>query len=455
MALIDHINNFIRRTFPALVTPRTTSEELQLRERNETLSLFTTGKSRRERIQDARHMYQTDPRIRETINTLAADATRGGFTIAVTDGGPQIAQAQAIADELLERIDLAAKAEEWLKLSLKEGDSFLELSVDAEFLVQRITRKPTLLMHRNSNDFDAFDDPRLAYWFSDAPFPRPTTDAVWFADWQMVHARWNHDEGGRYGDPLYDAARKSFKRAEQGELDIAIRRKTRSSMRFLHFVDTDDPNEIEVYKQRNQAALNNKSAALADFFTNQKGAITPVQGDANLAQIEDVVHHIETMGVVSPLPLELLGYGRNLNRDILEEKRSQYQDALPSISEWVSKQIVLPIIERQWLLSGVWPGGLKYSVKWANKQRLTAKMIQEASLAVKSLQAIGLPDQVVLDILAQLIPGLEREELTIISKVEPRMEASTTPISDRRNYAYQTGRDQQNGVAQRQDNGAE
>jgi len=31
--------------------------------------------------------------------------------------------------------------------------------------------------------------------------------ATWLADWQVIHARWDHDEGNRYGQPLFASAR--------------------------------------------------------------------------------------------------------------------------------------------------------------------------------------------------------------------------------------------------------
>ena len=431
MALKDRIAAVIRRLTPQ--SNRTTSDEMiaEPPHYKQVIERFEVGKTRREKVEDARRMYAEDPRVREVIKTLAEDATRGGFTVQVLEG-PQQQQAQEVLDALMERIDLAKRATGWTRLNLRDGDGFLELGVDGEFLIQKITRKPTLSMYRNANRNDEFDDPRRAYWFSDSPFyERPGEDAIWFADWQMVHPRWDHDEGERYGNPLYVAARKPYRRVEQGELDIAVRRKTRSGMRYLHFIDTDDANEIEAYKQRNQAALNNKSAALADFFTNQKGAITPVQGDANLSEIEDVLHHIETLAIVSPLPLELLGYGRNLNRDVLAEKRKQYNDALPSLSEWGTDQILRPIFNRQLLLQSIWPGGLKYQVTWANKRTITAQMVLEAANAGLALKRLGIPMEIILDLLTQLIPGLDKETiLAVMAKQETQEEPEPTPTPE-------------------------
>jgi hypothetical protein len=128
----------------------------------------------------------------------------------------------------------------------------------------------------------------------------------------MIHARWDRDEGSRYGAPMFASARKAYKRMTQGELDIAIRRKTRAGMRYVHVLDGASPAEIEAYKAANRPALDDPYAAVADFFFNKAGGLQALQGDARLSDIDDVLHHVDTFGIASPVPLELIGYGPSM-----------------------------------------------------------------------------------------------------------------------------------------------
>ena len=145
-------------------------------------------------------------------------------------------KAAQIAEELRERLDLDTKLADWCRLTFRDGDSFLELGVNEERDIVEITRKPTLRIRRNSNnDTDKFDVPEHAYWLSDYQGQtQPHAQTVWFADWQIVHVRWDHDEEERYGNPLMSSGQKHFKRFDKGELNVAVRRATRSGRRYLH-----------------------------------------------------------------------------------------------------------------------------------------------------------------------------------------------------------------------------
>ena len=81
-------------------------------------------------------------------------------------------------------------------------------------------------------------------------------------------------------------------------------------MKYLHVVEGADGKALDEYKKANKVALDNPFAAVADFFSNRAGSITTVAGDAGIGQIEDVLHHIRTFWLVSPVPMSLLGTGR-------------------------------------------------------------------------------------------------------------------------------------------------
>jgi hypothetical protein len=406
MGLIDRIAAVFRRA--EAVPGRTTSAEMPQPGRGplELASEWSAASDRRSKVRACREMYANDPRGEAVIATLARDIVRGGFAVEVTDApSGQADRAEQIVEDLTKRLDLAQRLDDWVRLTLRDGDSFLELTVDDSLNISQVTRKPTLEVRRNSNSRDQFDDPRRAFWHGDKWAVEPPGDAVWFAQWQIIHARWAHDEGSRYGRPLFASATKPFKRMTEGETDIAVRRKTRAGMKYLHqFPQGTDRSVIEEYKLLNRDSINNPLAAIADFFGTVD--IKTIAGDAKLGEIEDVMHHIRTWWLASPVAMSLLGYGQDLNRDVLDKQSEQYQMALMGLTAFPEVEIVKPLLERQWLLQGILPAGLTYKIKWRNKQLITAATVSQATDAALKLMALGRQD-LAAQVLALLLPGLD------------------------------------------------
>ena len=410
MGLIDRIAAMFKR---AEVAPaRTTDAEMPAPGRGplELANEWRAASDRKTIVKACREMYANDPRGVTVIETLARDIVRGGFEVEVTDAASgQGDRAEQIADDLTTRLSLDQRLDDWVRLTLRDGDSFLELSVDDGLNISQVTRKPTLEMRRNSNSRDQFDDPRRAFWQGDEWAMDAPGDAVWFAQWQMIHARWAHDEGSRYGRPLFASATKPYKRMTEGETDIAVRRKTRAGMKYLHqFPAGTDRAVIEEYKLLNRDSIDNPLAAIADYFGTVD--IKAIGGDAELGKIEDVMHHIRTWWLASPVTMSLLGYGQDLNRDVLDKQSEQYMRALEGLTAFPEIEIVVPLLERQWLLQGILPEGLTYTIKWHNKQVLTALMVSQTADAALKLRAVGAPDEVVRRIVEMLLPGVDLGE---------------------------------------------
>ena len=372
------------------------------------LSRFGAERDRRSIVNDSRLMYDDDPRVRTIIQTLARDATKNGFELNVE--GPRSAEALTIANEMLDRLDVWTRLDDWVRLTLRDGDSFLEVGATAAGDIVHVSRKPTLEMFRWSNERNEFVDQSRAFYWTDQLWTSdtPPATATYFAEWQMIQASWDSDEGSRYGRPLLTSARSAYKRMTEGELDIAIRRKTRAGMRYVHSLEDASEPEIDAYKTRNRAVLGDPSVAIADYFSNKRTSITAIQGDAHLSEIDDVLHHIRTFWLASPVPMSLLGYGQDLNRDVLDEQEEQYRRSLESISEWVFGQFVKPLIERQWLLKGIWPDSLTWTAEWANKVPVTAAGMDLAAKALVSLRATSLlTDETMLRLLSNVLPDFD------------------------------------------------
>lgn len=418
MGLIDRFQNLFRPRSPAQAEPVT--QVAPPPRPSALLQLFAAERDRRSIVNDCRLMYDEDPRAKGVIGTLARDAVKGGFELRVE--GKRAREAKAIADDLLKRIDFWTRIDDWVRLGVRDGDLFLELGCNTLGDIVEVSRKPTLELYRWSDEFDQFLDPMRAYFWTDLYWQglEPPQNAAFFAEWQIVHARYGQDEGSRYGRPLFASARTAYKRMKEGELDIAIRRKTRAGMKYVHSLEEANEADVEAYKVRNKAALNEPFAAVADFFSNKRTSIQSIQGDARLSEIDDVLHHIRTWWTASPVPMSLLGYGQDLNRDVLDEQKQQYDAVKESLSDWVTQQIVTPLVERQWLLKGILPAGLDWSVEWASKQPFKAADLGEAAKALTLLRATGvLTEETLIRLFSRFVPGFDADaELAALKQRE-------------------------------------
>ena len=382
--------------------------------------LFAVENGRRPLVEDCRRMVEEDTRAEGVLRAVAKDIVKGGFELQVE--GPRADEAKAIADELLERIDFWGRIDDWVRLTLQDGDTFLELGATSAGDIVQASRKPTLEMHRWSDEFDQFYDAARAFWWADIMFggavQTPPADATFFAEWQIIHARYGHNENSRYGRPLFASARKAYKRMTEGELDIAIRRKTRAGMKYSHSMEDASEADIQAYMERNKAALDDPFAAVADFFSNKRTTIQAIQGDAHLSEIDDVNHHIRTWWIAAPAPMSLLGYGQDLNRDVLDEQKEQYDSTKEELSNWVTEDFVAPLIERQWLLKGIWPQSLTWSAQWASKQPMTAPDLESAAKALTMLGASGkFTDETLLRLFSRFVPHFAAEaEIEALAK---------------------------------------
>jgi hypothetical protein len=418
MKLRDQISAFFSRDKQPDVTPPTTAKESEQAVTPSPLNLsaaFRADQDRTARIATCNEMYETDPRAEAVIDTLARDTVSVGYSV-------QCAQSQEVTDlltALTERLKLTSTVDDWLRESFIEGESFLELGVSAAMQVEEVTRKPTLGMNRNSNKFDRFEDPARAFWYSEAlgQITRltPPDDAVWFAQWQIVHARWKRRTSQRYGRPLFASAISAWRRVTEAEINMAVRRMTRAGLRYHHFVQ-GDASAVEAYKVSNRAALNDPLAAITDFFGNTQNGITAIQGDARLNEIDDVLHHLETWWTASPVPMTLIGYGKDINRDILEQKLEQYDRALAQITQWCEIDILRPIMDTELLLHGLLPETAPYDLIWKSKQQTTAGDLDKIADAILKLKGLGVPDDLLWSIVARYLPWLDVE--AIISGIE-------------------------------------
>jgi hypothetical protein len=405
--LRDRINGFLKPPTPMSAT---TAEVKALPAGDATIAVYEKLKADRDRaaiIKTCRVMYETDPRVKKSLRTYSTDVVRSGYFVKTAD-----AQALEIAQAMQKRLGLNKKLQDVTRLTGRDGDSFYEVVVDENLDIVKLSRKPTLRMRRASNTYDEFDNPQRAFWMAgeNQYSPEPPRDAVWFAKWQIIHMRFDHDEEKRYGTPMWASSTGAFKRVSEGEIDISVRRKVRAGM-ILHHVVEGSPADVETYKEKNKLAEDNPFAAIRNYYTNKPGSISAIQGDAHLNEIADIVHHIETMFTASDIPMELVAYGGDLNRDVLGEKKEEYDETLDDGREWLTEEFLKPLHELQWLLKGMYPQDLEYKFIWRKAKSLTPVMLRDLADALMRMRVLGAKEDLIQSLLAQFVPGVDLDIL--------------------------------------------
>jgi hypothetical protein len=205
----------------------------------------------------------------------------------------------------------------------------------------------------------------------------------------------------------------------EGEHDVATRRKTRAGMKYNHqFPAGTTLLEIETYKQVNAEILDAPLAAIQDWFGTAD--IKTVEGDAKISDINDILHHIRTWWVVSPVPMSLLGYGQDLNRDVLEKQKEQYDESLGEIRPWGEKEILTPLFELAWLLAGILPETLIVEYHWKAKRVLKPSDLRDIADAALRWRAFGLNDAAIIRLVQPFLP----DDMDIEALLAPQGDAA-------------------------------
>lgn len=211
-----------------------------------------------------------------------------------------------------------------------------------------------------------------------------------FPLWQLTVERLepdNIDDLGAMGRPYLDASRTVWRQLRMTEEDLVIRRRERAPLRFSHILEGAKKDELEAYRAE-VISNQQRGAVYSDFFSNRKGGVTALQGDANLDQIADVAHLLDSFYAGgSPAPKGLFGYADGLSRDILEDLKQDYFeeiDALQDTVSWVYEQG----FRLELLLAGINPDATPFYIDFVERRTETPN--QSADRALK-YQALGVP----------------------------------------------------------------
>lgn len=392
-------------------------------------------------ILDIRDMDRTDPRVKKIHGRMVRTAIKGGVRLQ----GNTTKTIQRRWDAFKRRLNLhrREKLESDGRGLVMEGNLPMQWVLDADRRVVAGIRMPTETIKPQVEANGQFVDPRAAYEQQD--LTTGLTDA-YFALWQLSLVRLtpdNYDDFGCLGRPYLDASRTAWTKLTMTEEDLVLRRRDRAPMRFSHVLEGAGEDELETYEKKQQQR---EHELQRDFYQNRKGGVTALQGDANLDQIADVVHLLDTFFAGAPAPKGLFGYADDLNRDILEDLKRDYYDEIDAMQDTLSYVYYLGFC-LDLLLSGINPDTSDFDVVFAERRTDTPN--QRADLALK-YQALDLPHDIIWETVGQnpseVLAAKERQQNSKDPYPEPERVGGTarpnrvnvTPGNDRKGESATT-----------------
>lgn len=362
--------------------------------------IFVLEWERRTLLRDLELLVKRDSRLDRANYVMANAATRGGITVTV--GGSRNSKiqkaAQGILDKLLKDTKLNAHLPAWARTALRDGDIFLniipEINPDGTTAhITRIKNLPAISMERLDDMTDSFPDLKRAFLQID---PITRQEIQGFPLWSVNHIRWKYEPGERYGRSQYYSGRPMWKKLQMTEEDMVVRRRTRAVQRRVHIVgNKDNPgNDIELKKYIKDNRLDDpkNSRITADYFINGLGDVRNLEGDAHLDHIKDVEYLLENAMIGTGVPLHILGFGRNVNRDVVEDQKRTYKEDVKGIQDLLEHgdpgtfSGIRAIFNMALALGGLNPEDVNINIGWAQLDEMTFGEATDTVLKLRAAQ---------------------------------------------------------------------
>jgi len=386
IGLLDRITNLFNRKLPEMANaqrPSPTDTGLISKTSPSVweYEMFRVEWDRRSVLRAVYQMMREDTRVKSANHRFAATAVRRGFDLKISSevSKKEAAKAQAAIDDLRRRVSLDAKLSAWARVLLRDGDLFLNPIVDlSSNLIREIKSLPALTMQRNEDITGNFPDNRRAFQQIDPLSLEPLLE---LALWQVNHIRWDHEQGERYGRSQYLSMLAKWKQLDRAEKDLVIRRRTRAAMKRAHIIGTpqhpgSDP-EVDAYMKRNKIT-GGPNEIVTDYFLNGLGDVKNLDGDGNLDHIKDIVYLQEVYMIATGVPLHLMGFGQNVNRDIVQEQMEQFQEDVQELRSLLENgdgsaySGIRSLFDLQLALLEIDPSILEYNIRWYENDTDTA-----------------------------------------------------------------------------------
>ena len=433
MGLLEQAQKFVKRfverkipDVPASPTNQSSGMQRDVPKGLEELNIASVRRDRHSELMEVRKMVKNDPRWSRMTYKLASDAAYKSFSVVVesADGKRQQKAAQAVIDRTRFLIEDKKKLRGWIKGLLRDGDLFLQLMVDTETReITKVKKLAAEITHTRMNAEGEFPEDKKPYY--QQSHRNPIDADREFEKWEIVHLKWNSEDGEQYGESMLAPSRLAWRRLESGENDLAIRRKIRAGLKRQHKIGTDQnpstPEQVDAYKEEQKETLSRPTDPTQDIFTNHLVDIKTLMGDETIGDIEDLKWTEGLFSIATGIPQALLSGGRETatNFTVIKEQEEDYLRVVGDIDE-VMEEAFRFIFDLALLLKGINPDSVVYVFNWGAKDR---EDIDRKVLRAERLQGIGFSFETVFK--AVDLDGVDYEEE--LERIKKQVEEGIIP----------------------------
>lgn len=350
---------------------------------------FAISTEVREKILLLREMEARDGRVKSIHGRLCRDTIRGGLVMQFTEtGSSETLKKQWQAFEHRLALNRVQKLRSDARGLVCEGNLPLQIVLDDSQRVAAAVRMPAETIVPIVDASGRFKNPGQAYEQRDVMTGQVLAN---FAAWQLQLARFDplsFDDMGEMGRPFLDATAETWRKLVMTEEDLVIRRRQRAPLRLSHVLEGATEADLEIYRGKVEGE---KGEITTDFYSNKRGAVTAIQGDANLDHIADVVHLLDSFFSGASVPKGLMGYTDGLSRDVLEDLKRDYYDEIDHLQDTHAFEYEA-VFRVHLLLQGIVAGPEEFTLRFSERRTETPNQV--ADLALKLL-ALGLPPPMV------------------------------------------------------------
>ena len=349
---------------------------------NQARALMWVDPAVRAAILDIRHMDKSDGRVKQIHRKTARAASKGGIVISTSSDNKRLIKRWG---QFAKRLSLnnPQKLQSDLRGLMMEGNLPLQWVIGEDRKVHGAIRMPAETILPQVDESGQFIDPARAY----AQFDLSTGQEIaTFSLYQLSLVRLdpdNHDDLGCMGRPYLDASRKTWKQLTMTDEDIVIRRRERAPMRTSHILESATEDELTDYQRKIE---DQQKSLSTNYYSNKKGGVTSIQGDANLDQIADVVYLLDTFFAGAPAPKGIFGYTDGLSRDILEDLKRDFYDELDALQDTTAYAYEQGF-RMELLLAGINPDNFEFEVKFRERRTETPNQAVDRALKLSALNA--------------------------------------------------------------------
>lgn len=319
---------------------------------------------RRKIYEECWAMYSEDARISAAIDTTAGSATNGSFTInfnsAKTENKKLLDDSSEILYNLKRKSKLDSKIQGIAKELLILGDVFLEVIIDPDLNeIVNLKKLPARTIDRIEDEYGNLLGFEQKNELNEI--------IAKFEPWQILHMRWNHFSGQKYGTSMLKGIRAVYKKLKMTEEDLVIRRRTRAGLKLHHYgSNPEEPLEdweVDEYMEQNQS---NPMNVRTDWYSNGKWKIDVLRSDDGVSEIKDIKHFEDSLFIGLRTPKGILGIGEDPNRATLERQEVAYIRLLNEVTNIISEQL-RQVFDLSLIIKGINPDNVEYTLVWEEK----------------------------------------------------------------------------------------